>query len=410
MSRLGRLARHVAGSLATNRRRVLVMTLGLGVGVAVLSTVMILGAGTRREIMQLVSKHGLDMLMVRAGGEVQVFAPRADRGIEALFESDADAIAAEVPRALMVSPVQNQRGISAVFEDRALTTRVFGVAPPWMEIRRWAVAEGAFLDEADMQAMARVALLGATVARGLFPEGGAVGRTIRLGGDPYIVKGVFVEMGASAGGDDWDDRIVVPFRTSARRLFGRPYLEQIVIRVSDPRRLPETAQRVRELLRVRHQIGPGEPDDFFVREPEDVEGAALEASTTLSWLLLAVSAVALLAGGIVIMNLMLLAVSQRTGEIGVRRAVGARASDIRRQFLLESLGVALVGALLGALVGVAVALGLSALGLATARLTWTPFVVAALSCGAIGLAAGIHPARRAAAVDPVAALGGRRPT
>jgi putative ABC transport system permease protein len=217
---------------------------------------------------------------------------------------------------------------------------------------------------------------------------------------------VFLEMGASAGGDDWDDRIVVPFTTSARRLFGRPYLEQIVMRVADPRRLGETAARVRDLLRVRHQIGQGEPDDFFVREPEDVEGAALETSNTLRSLLIAVSAVALVAGGLVIMNLMLLAVSQRMREIGIRRAVGARAADIRLQFLSESVMVAVAAGLIGVAAGLVASLALEVLGLATGHVTWVPFVLALAACVTIGVAAGVHPARRAAAVHPAQAMRG----
>jgi putative ABC transport system permease protein len=404
MSREWRIVRHAVGSLSANRRRTALMALGLGVGVGVLSTVMIVAEGESREVMELVGKHGLDLIMVRAGGDVQVFAPRADRGIESLFEADARSIAAELPNISMVSPVQNQRGLHAVFEDRSITTRVFGVAPDWIEIRRWGLADGEFISEPDIQGMTRVAVLGVQVARQLFPEGGAVGNVIRLGGDPYTVKGVFVEMGASAGGDDWDDRIVVPFTTSARRLFGRPYLEQIVMRVADPRRLGETAERVRELLRVRHQIGQVEPDDFFVREPEDVEGAALETSNTLRSLLIAVSAVALLAGGLVIMNLMLLGVSQRVREIGVRRAVGARAADIRLQFLSESVMVALTGGLIGVAAGLLVSLALEALGLAAGHVTWVPFALALAACVAIGLAAGVHPARRAAAVHPARAM------
>jgi putative ABC transport system permease protein len=382
------------------------MALGLAVGVGVLSTVMIVAEGERREVMELVGKHGLDLIMVRAGGDVQVFAPRADRGIESLFEEDARSIAAELPNISMVSPVQNQRGLHAVFEDRSITTRVFGVAPDWIEIRRWGLADGEFISEPDIQGMTRVAVLGVQVARQLFPEGGAVGNVIRLGGDPYTVKGVFLEMGASAGGDDWDDRIVVPFTTSARRLFGRPYLEQIVMRVADPRRLGETAARVRDLLRVRHQIGQGEPDDFFVREPEDVEGAALETSNTLRSLLIAVSAVALVAGGLVIMNLMLLAVSQRMREIGIRRAVGARAADIRLQFLSESVMVAVAAGLIGVAAGLVASLALEVLGLATGHVTWVPFLLALAACVTIGVAAGVHPARRAAAVHPAQAMRG----
>ncbi len=408
MSRSHRIARDVLVSLSAQRSRVLLMMLGLAVGVAVLSAVIVIGQGTRERIMGLVERHGLDMVMVRAGGEVQVFAPQSDRGLASLFESDAAAIAAEVPYAQMVSGVQNGRGITVVYEDRSVVTRGFGVGPDWFEIRRWALAEGEFLTEFDMAAMARVVMLGEKVARALFPEGGAVGRTVRVNNDPYVVKGVFGYMGTDAAGlDDWDDRIVVPLTTSARRLLNRPYLEQIVVRVADAQRVPEAAERIRELLAVRHGIAPGQPHDFFVREPEDVEGAALEASSTLSALLLAISLVALVAGGLVIMNLMLASVAQRSREIGLRRAMGARTSDITRQFLLESLFVALAGGAVGVVAGTGIAVALGAAGMASSRITWVPFGVALAACVAIGLIFGIYPARKAACVDPAAAVRGR---
>jgi len=404
MSRSQRIARDVLRSLSASKARTLLMMSGLAAAVAVLSAVIVIGQGTRQRIMGLVQKHGLDMLMVRAGGEVQVFAPKSDRGLAVLFEADARAIEAEVPNVSMVSVVQNQRGITVVNGDRSVTTRAFGVESDWMEIRRWGIAQGAFVSEDDMASQTRVVMLGAKIARELFPNGGAVGSAVRVSNDPYTVKGVFIEMGASAAGDDWDDRIVVPFTTSERRLFNRPSLEQIVIRVADAQRLPETAERVRAILRVRHNIGQGEGEDFFVREPEDVAGAALETSSTLSKLLLATSVVALLAGGVVIMNLMLLAVSQRVSEIGVRRAVGARGSDIVRQFLLESFLIALAGGVVGVLAGVAIAILLSSLGFTDSRVTWVPFAVALAACAAVGVAFGVHPARKAARTDPVTAL------
>jgi putative ABC transport system permease protein len=408
MSRSSRIARDVVASLAANRTRTLLMMSGLAVGVAVLSAVIVIGQGTRDQVLGLVKKHGLDMLMVRAGGEVQVFAPRSDRGLHVLFEADARAIEGTIPGVRLVSVVQNQRGINVVAGDRSVVTRAFGVEPDWIEIRRWGMADGEFMSGSDMAGMSRVVMLGAGVARRLFPSGGAVGSTVRVGNDPYMVKGVFIEMGSSAGGDDWDDRIVVPFTTSSRRLLNRPSLEQIVVRVADARQMKETAARVRALLRVRHTISPGEPDDFFVREPEDVEAAALETSSTLSTMLIAVALVALIAGGIVIMNLMLLAVSQRAHEIGVRRAVGARAGDITRQFLLESLFVSVAGGVAGVITGVAVAAGLSSAGVVAARITWMPFAIAILACAVIGVLFGIHPARKAALVDPAATLRQRR--
>jgi putative ABC transport system permease protein len=408
MSRSQRIARDVLMSLSAQRGRVLLMMSGLAVAVALLSAVIVIGEGTRERILGLVERHGLDMLMVRAGGDVQVFAPQSDRGLASLVEGDARAIEAEVPYVQMVSGVQNQRGMTVVYQDRSIITRGFGVEPDWLEIRRWALAEGEFISQSDLTSMARVVMLGVKVARALFPEGGAVGQTVRVNNDPYTVKGVFGEMGVDAAGiDDWDHRIVVPMSTSARRLFNRPYLEQIVIRVADARRVPETARRVRELLAVRHGISPGQPDDFFVREPEDVEGAALETSSTLSALLLAISVAALVVGGLVIMNLMLASVSQRSREIGLRRAMGARSSDITRQFLLESLFISLAGGALGLAAGIGAAAALAAAGVASSRVTWVPFAVALGASVAIGLVFGIQPARRAARVDPAVTLRGR---
>jgi putative ABC transport system permease protein len=255
---------------------------------------------------------------------------------------------------------------------------------------------------------ARVVVLGSTVAKGLFPEGGAVGRVIRIENDPYTVKGIFTEVGATANAEEnFDDRLVIPMTTSARRLLNRPYLEQIVMRVSDLQRIPETTESIRALLRVRHTIGQGEPDDFFVREPDNVVDAAFETPRILFALMLGVSVVALIAGGLVIMNLMLISISQRTGEIGLRRAVGARASDITRQFLLESIFITLAGGVAGVALGLAIASGVEAAGLAASRVTWVSFAIALLVCTVMGLGFGVYPARKAAHLDPATSLRGR---
>src|SRR5688572_12554717 len=404
MSRSKRITRDAIASLRSNRARSLLMMLGPAAGVAMLCAVIVAADGARQQVMSLVAKHGLDMIMVRAGGEVQVFAPSADRGLSVLFAEDARAIEAEIPGLTMVSPVQNQRGIQVVARDRSVVTRAFGVDSDWMTIRRWGITEGEFVTDADVADASRVVMLGARVARELFPEGGALGQTVRVNNDPFTVKGLFIEMGASAGGDDWDDRIVMPYTTTTRRLFNRPSLEQIVIRVDDASRMAGTAERVRALLRVRHQITQGESDDFFVREPDDVEGAAMETSSTLWRMLLIVALVALVIGGVATANLMMAGVSQRTREIGVRRAAGARASDISRQFVVESLLVTTLGGLLGLAIGIGVALGLSSSGVAPARISWAPFAAALVSCVVIGVIAGLAPARRAAGLDPAVAV------
>ncbi len=409
MNRVQRTAKEVFLSLLANKQRALLMMTGVAVGVAALSAVIIMGQGTRDRIMEQVRAHNLDMVMVRTGGDEQVFAPTADRGLASLFESDARAIESEIPNIELVSVVQNKRDINLVFEDRATTTRAFGVDPSWTVIRHRDLADGEPLTDQDMASMGRVALLGWDVAHRLFPEGGAVGRTIRVENDPYVVKGVFTEVGTATAADveNFDDRLVVPFTTSSRRLFNRPYLEQIVMRVTDTGAIADTAERVRSLLRVRHNISPGELDDFFVREPEDVVGTALEAPTILFALMAATSVVALVAGGLVIMNLMLISISQRGPEIGLRRAMGAQESDITRQFLFEAIFVALLGGLAGVVLGIAGALGLAAFGIGDSSVTWVPFAASLAACLIIGLTFGIYPARKAAHLDPAAILRGR---
>jgi putative ABC transport system permease protein len=384
------------------------MMLGLVIGVASLTVVICIGQGTRAKVMQMVAKQGWDLIMVRAGAAKQVFAPTTDRTIASLAEADAQAIEAELGNIRYVSSVQNERGWETIYGDKSVKTRIFGVGPTWHHIRHRPVERGEFLSQADLVNMSKVAILGSRTANTLFGDANPVGQTVRIGSEAFQVKGVFEESGVAPGGEDWDDRVVIPFTTSSKRLFGRLYLEQIVVQVRDPRKLPQTAERIRQLLRERHQIRAGAEDDFFVREPTDVKEAALKTSSTLTTLLLATSGIALLVGGIVIMNLMLIAVSQRGHEIGLRRTVGARRKDILGQFLLEALGVALVGGLLGAVVGAGIAAFLTWRGVAVSQITWIPFLIALITCGSVAVVFGLYPARKAARVDPVAALREKR--
>src|SRR6266566_9941170 len=280
MSRTQRIGSDVLASLLSNKQRAFLMMLGVAVGVAVLSAVIAIGQGTTARVMELVQTHNLDMIMVRAGGDVQVFAPTADRGLSTLFPEDARAIEKEIPNIEFISGTQNKRGINLVYEDRSAVTRLFGVEPNWADVRHRSLIAGEFISSADMASMARVAILGDTVAKALFPEGGAVGRTIRVENEPYVVKGVFTQVGSTTE-EDFDDRIVIPITTTARRLLTRPFLEQIVLLVTDTSRIPETAEGVRALLRVRHNIGQGRPDDFFVREPDHVIDAAFQTPKLL---------------------------------------------------------------------------------------------------------------------------------
>jgi len=408
MNRSMRLLQQAGDSLMSNRLRSFLMMLGLIIGIASLTAVICIGQGTRARIMEMVAKQGWDLIMIRAGSAKQVFAPTTDRTIASLMEADAQAIEAGLGNIRYVSPVQNQRGWEVIYGDQSVKTRIFGVGPTWHHIRRRPVERGEFLNQSDVVNMTRVAVLGFRTAKMLFGPADPIGQTIRIGSEAFQVKGVFVEAGIAPGGDDWDDRIVIPITTSSRRLFGRLYLEQIVVQVRDARKLPQTAEQIRKLLRGRHQIRAGAEDDFFVREPEDVKEAALVTSSTLTALLIAISGISMLVGGVVIMNLMLISVSQRVHEIGLRLTVGARRRDILRQFLFEALFVALVGGLLGAAGGVGVASLLAGAGVAVSKITWIPFVISIAACSLVAVVFGLYPARKASRLDPVMALREKR--
>lgn len=402
MSRQTKTIREAYIALASNRLRSLLMMIAIAIGVGSLTAVMTIGQGTRDHILELIARHGLDMIMVRPGGTEQIFAPETDRTVVALTMDDTEAIARSIPNVLRTSSVQNERDWDVVFGDQTIRQRIFAVEPGWAAVRRrGGFRYGEMFTEEDLQRAERLAVLGSVTSETLFGDENPVGRTIRIGNDPYRVVGVFNTIGTSAAGsEDWDFRIVIPFRTGMRRLFGRPYLEQIIVQVRDIDELADTAEEMRGLLRQQHGIASGAPDDFFVREPEDVEEAAFSTSDTLNNLLIATSAIALLVGGLIIMNVMLVSVSERVQEIGLRRAAGARQRDIVSQFLTEALLITLAGGAVGVLVGVAASLLLSEF----AELTWLPFVIALVSSCAVALVFGVYPARKAAAVDPIVSL------
>ena len=405
MARRTKIVREACVALLSNKLRSLLMMISIVIGIASLTAVICIGQGTRDEIMGRVGKHGLDMIMVRPGGTKQVGMPEKDRAIVSLTTEDTEAIEGSLANIRRIASVQNERNWDVSHKGKTVKQRIFGVTSEWANIRRSdGISAGRAISDDDVQRLSRVGVLGWTTAQELFGHENPVGATIQVGDNPFEVIGVFPEIGAAAIKDDWDFRVVVPILTSTKRLFGRTHLEQIVIQVQDRgnenKKLHETAEQVRALLRERHGIAPGGPDDFFVREPKHIAKAALSTSKTLNNLLLATSGIALLIGGIVIMNIMLLSVSQRVREIGLRRALGARKRDILAQFLAESLGVTLAGGVVGIVCGVAASMLLAE----HVRITGVSLAVSIVSCSAVALLFGLYPARKAAAVDPVVAM------
>ena len=401
MARKTKIIGEACVALSSHKLRTFFMMIAIVIGIASLTAVICIGQGTKEEIMGRVGKHGNDMIMVRPGGTKQVGPGERDRAIVSSSPEDAEEIEKRLSNIRRISTVQNQRNWDVSYQDKTVNQRIFGVEPAWAEIRRSdGLHLGRPMSEDDLQRASRVGILGWTTWRELFGDEDPVGATIRIGDNPFEVIGVFPELGAAAVKDDWDFRVVVPISTSTKRLFGRTYLEQIVIQVQDTSKLHETAEQVRATLRELHGIPAGGADDFYVREPEHIADAALKTSRSLDKLLYAISGIALLIGGIVIMNIMLLSVSERTREIGLRRALGARRCDILGQFLTEALVVTLVGGVLG----VACGLAASVLLAEHFKITGISLAVSIVSCSVVALLFGLYPARKAAAVDPVVAM------
>jgi putative ABC transport system permease protein len=322
-----------------------------------------------------------------------------------LTVQDAEAIRVEIPKVRDVALVQVKSNVAIKFGAQSTTTSVWGVTPNYPSMRTTPVARGEFFGPEEQASVGRVAVLGAEVAA-LFGTAEPLDATIRVENAPFKVIGVLKVQGASPGGGNLDDRIFVPQATATRRLFNATHLSQVAIQIDGTDQVAPAAERITGFLRERHQIAPGMLDDFGVRIAEQMLGILTATSQTLTIFLSLVAWLSLLVGGFVVSNIMLISVTERTREIGVRRAVGARRRDIVVQFVLEAALVTMAGGVGGVVVGVGGAfLAAHVLGW-PAALSWPAIIGAVLFAAFIGLIFGVQPARKAAALHPVEALRG----
>jgi putative ABC transport system permease protein len=284
------------------------------------------------------------------------------------------------------------------------STQVQGVDVDWPFIRSWNVAQGEFFTDVDVRSATKVAVLGRTVADALFPDGRAVGESIRIKNVPFRVVGVLETKGGSTQGQDQDDTIIAPYTTLMKRLEGRSRVGMILAAASSPDRVAEAQSEIEQLLRQRHRIGPGQDADFMIRSQEEMASTAAASSKTLSVLLGSVAAISLLVGGIGIMNIMLVSVTERTREIGIRMSIGAKGRHVLAQFLLEAIVLSVVGGLIGILLGVVASQLIARYAGWPVALGPGPILMAFGFAALIGIFFGFYPARRAAALDPIEAL------
>ena len=393
--------------LAANKLRTFFMMLGVLIGITALTVIVSVGQGAKVQVMQKMENlSAFGAVMVIPGGGMTRGLGSVDTVPATLVAEDAQAIQAEVPNVQDVALVQSKQGMAIKVGNQSTTTMVWGVTPNYPVIRPTPVSRGEFFGAEEQASQARVAILGQDTAAALFGDADPLEQTIRIENVPFKVIGLQKRMGASPGGGNLDDRILIPQATAARRLFNLTNMTQLVVQINGREHVRGAAERVKQLLHERHHIAAGMPEDFSVRIAEQMLGILTGSSQTLTLFLSIVAALSLLVGGFIVMNIMLISVSERTKEIGLRRAVGARRRDILLQFVLEAGAVTAAGGLVGVLLGVGGALFASRLLGWPAALSWPAIIGSVLFAGVVGLVFGVQPARKAAALHPVEALRG----
>jgi putative ABC transport system permease protein len=400
--------RQAARSLGRFKRRTFFMMLGVMVGITSLTVLNSLGEGTKRETMKRVKNMlgTFDTVIIRpGGGKSRGMVSLANVEPSLRFE-DANAIATELPGIKQVALLQNAFDVDVKYRDRTASPGIFGVSVNWLDLRGDQLAEGVFFTENDQRSLARIAVLGLDAKTALFPDGDALGKSILIGGVPFQVTGVLASRGAGPTGGSLDNLVLIPVTTASRRLFNRDFLTMAIAQLRDPARGDQAVQNITRLLRERHHLAPAALDDFTITNPSAVMARLTNVSSTLSQILTGVAALAMLIGGVVITSLMLIGVSERRKEIGIRRSVGASQLEILLQFLLEALGVSLLGGALGVAAGLG---GANALAIAQKMppiFSQDTVLLSVVLSTAVGLVFGLYPAWKAARVDPIEALRG----
>ena len=393
-------------ALRVNKMRSALTMLGIIIGVAAVITMLAVGKGAQSKIAEQISAVGSNLIIVLPGSTTAGGIRLASGSFQNLTRADADAIRNECSAVQTTAPVLNG-GVQVVYGNQNWATTVYGTDENMLEVRDWTLAAGRNFYEQEIRSAAKVCILGQTVAESLFGNDDPLDKAIRIKKVAFTVIGVLNTKGQSMMGMDQDDIVYVPVTSAQRNLFGRWFagsIRTIMVKAVSTQALERAEEQIRELLRQRHRLAPGQEDDFTVRNLTQMMQMAEQASKVMALLLAAVAGVSLLVGGIGIMNIMLVSVTERTREIGIRMAVGAKTWDIRTQFIIEALILSLIGGLIGVLLGIAAARMLSFFAEWTVSFSLVSILISFGFSGIVGIFFGFYPAYKASLMNPIDAL------
>jgi putative ABC transport system permease protein len=390
-------------ALRRNKMRSILTALGIIIGVGAVVAMVAVGNGAQANIESKVAALGQNLLIIFAGNRKSGGVNSGLGTASSLTLEDAAAIAREVIDVVAVSP-EISTSAQVIANGRNWSTSVLGESPGYLQIRDWKLAEGAMFSDRDVRAASKTAIIGPKTANQLFGPINPVGQTVRVKNIPFTIVGLLTSKGAGMGGNDQDDRLIIPYTTAMKRLTGDKTLRSLNVQVVSAERMTRAQEAITNLLRQRHRLLPGKENDYNILNQKEIADTVGNISQIITLMLGSIASMSLLVGGIGIMNIMLVSVTERTREIGIRIAVGAQAADIMLQFLIEAITLSL----LGGTIGVGVGIGLSRLTAVFAgfdAIVSTQSIVLAFSVSfAIGVFFGIYPARKAAALNPIDAL------
>jgi len=394
----------IAGrALARNTMRSVLTMLGIIIGVAAVIAMVAVGQGAKAQIETQIASIGSNLLMVFPGSTTQGGVHAGSGSVTTLTEDDALSIQKELSSVRLAAP--SLRTVAQVVStNQNWSTAVTGSTPEYFVVRDWAFESGGAFMQSDYDGATKAAVIGKTVATNLFVSQDPIAQIIRIQNVPFKVIGLLSPKGQSAMGQDQDDTVIIPLSTLQKRIMGVTYIQAIMVSANSPEETVTAEGEIRLLLHQRHHIPPGQDDDFTVRNMTDIAAAAEASSQIMTLLLGSIASVSLIVGGIGIMNIMLVSVTERTREIGIRMAVGARSRDILLQFLVEAVVLSLAGGVLGVILGVASSRIISAFVHWPTIISLGSILLASFFSVAIGVFFGLYPARRAASLDPIEAL------